>query len=125
LSEIAKRTDERRRQLAIALEPTFGNRTDAEFAASLLVGWLQAECDDLIKQEDRTRYLTALPELPKNAPLPRALYISISDAVDPHWEVTFVLGGAALESSLRFPTKAAAAEYASHILTSWPKMGGR
>ena len=124
MSEIARRTNTRRRQLAAELEPTFGNSTDAEFAAELLVRWLKAECGGLGNERDWARYLSALPELPKNAPLPRALYFSISDAVDPHWEVTFVLGGAALESSLRFPTEAAAAEYASHILTSWPKMGG-
>jgi hypothetical protein len=40
-----------RRELAAVLEPTFGNRADAELAASLLVSWLQAECGNLIEQE--------------------------------------------------------------------------
>jgi hypothetical protein len=46
------------------LEPTFGNREDADLAALLLVSWLQAEHGDLIKQDHRARYLAA----PHNAP---------------------------------------------------------
>src|SRR5262249_54569280 len=126
MSEIAQRTDERRRQLASALEPTFGNREDAELAASMLVSWLQAEYGDLIKREDRVRYLAVLPELPKPAPLPRAFYVSTYDAdVVPHWRVTFALDNAAHESSLRFPTEAAASQYASRFLASWAEMIGR
>jgi hypothetical protein len=51
--------------------------------------------------------------------------MSTYDPVDPHWQVTFAVGGAALESSLRFPTEAAAAEYASHFLSSCAGMRGR
>jgi len=111
--------------LIAELEPTFGNRADAELAASLLVCWLKTECGEPISRDDRERYLAGLVGLPKNAPLPRALYVSTYDAVDPRWEVTFVIGGAALESSLHFPTEAAAAEYASHFLASWAVMRGR
>jgi len=82
LSEIAERANERRRELAAELEPTFGNRADAEFAAALLECWLKAECGGLINERDWARYLAALPELPKNAPLPRALYVSTYDTVD-------------------------------------------
>ena len=111
--------------MAAELEPIFGNRADAELAALMLVCWLKAECGEPISRDDRERYLAGLVELPKNAPLPRALYVSTYDAVDPRWEVTFVIGGAALESSLHFPTEAAAAEYASHFLASWAVMRGR
>jgi len=51
--------------------------------------------------------------------------MSTYDAVDAHWQVTFVLGGAALESPLRLPTQAAAAEYASHFLASWAEILAR
>ena len=124
MSEIAAQTNATRRRLAAHLEPTFGNHADAELAAALLVCWLKAECGGLINERDWARYLAALPELPKNVPLPRALYMGTYDAVDLHWQVTFVLGEAALESSLRFPTEAAAAEYASHFVASWAEMRG-
>jgi len=126
MDEIAGRTHERSRQLAAALQPTFSNREDAELAASMLVSWLQAEHGDLIKQEDRARYLAALDELPYNAPSPRVFYVSIYDQdIEPHWRVTFTLDHTAHESSLRLPTEAAATEYASSFLASWAKMSGR
>jgi len=55
LSEIAERANERRRELAAELEPTFGNRADAEFAAALLECWLKAECGGLINERDWAR----------------------------------------------------------------------
>ena len=125
MPEIAKRTNERRRELAAELEATFGNRADAEIAAALLVCWLKAECGEPISRDDRERYLAGLVELPKNAPLPRALYVSTYDAVYPRWEVTFVIGGSALESSLHFPTEAAAAEYAAGCTTANSVVGAR
>jgi hypothetical protein len=88
----------------------------------LLVCWLKAECGGVINERDWTRYLAALPELPKNVALPRAISVSTYEALNPHWQVTLVLGGAVLESPLRFSTEAAAAEYASHFLESWTKM---
>ena len=126
MSEIAQRTEETRLRLAAGLEPTFGNREDAELAASMLVSWVQGEHGDLINRGDRARYLAALEKLPKDVPLPRMLCVSTNTQdLGPHWRVTFALGNTAHESPWSFLTEVAANGYASRFLSSWAKMSGR
>ena len=76
-------------------------------------------------ERDWAHSLAVLPELPKYAPLPHAIDVSTSEAVSRHWQVTFVPGGAALESSPAFPTETAAAEYAGRFLPRWAQMRAR
>jgi hypothetical protein len=125
MDEIAGRTDERSRQLAVALQPTFSNREDAELAASMLVSWLQAEHGDLTSRGPGSLSGCA-GRATQQRPAPTGvLREHLYQDIEPHWCVTFTLDHTAHESSLRLPTEAAATEYASSFLASWAKMSGR
>ena len=67
MDEIDRRTDEKQRQLAEVLEPSFAAAEDADLAATILVMAL----DHPVEEEDQSSYLERWNVCRKVAPLTR------------------------------------------------------
>lgn len=114
MDEIDRRIDEKQRQLAEVLEPSFAAAEDADLAATMLVMALA----HLAEEEDQSCYLAALERLPKGSTAnPRLLLVSPYDeGADRLWRVAFTAGHGGHKSSRRFPTEAQANDYATDFL---------
>lgn len=114
MDEIDRRIDEKQRQLAEVLEPSFAVAEDADLAATMLVMAL----DHPVEEEDQSCYLAALERLPKGSTAnPRVLLVSPYDeGADRLWRVAFTAGHGGHKSSRRFPTEAQANDYATDFL---------
>jgi hypothetical protein len=114
MDDIGQRREERRGELAADFVPIFGNREDADLAATMLVMALAWP----VREEDRPRYLAALELLPKGCTAkPRLALVSLNSAgTAGHWRVTFADHHAEYQSLRDFPTRAEADAYAFDFL---------
>jgi len=114
MDEIDRRIEEKQRQLAEVLEPSFAAAEDADLAATMLVMAL----DHPVEGEDHSSYLAALERLPKGSTAnPRVLLVSpYEEGADRLWRVAFIAGHGGHKSSRRFPTEAQANDYATDFL---------
>ena len=122
MDEIARE----RRRLRRILRSKFGNSEDATFAKMIFMTAVHFHFGRPIKEEDRPHYLALLERLPKEAGDLRVFSVQMYDTdTVPHWRVIFTDNPTLHESFRRFPTEAAAHEYASHFLASWAEIRER
>ena len=114
MDEIDRRIDEKQRQLAEVLEPSFATAEDADLAATMLVMAL----DHPVEEADQSCFLAALERLPEGSTAnPRVLLVSPYDeGADRLWRVSFTAGHGGHKRLRHFPTEAQANDYATDFL---------